>query len=103
MVPLTRGSTMIWRSIITAIARVTASMSALTKFTVTGALERSAVPWPAGGEAARRGWAAGDNGVACGVGCGGTACGCRLLRVPAAVLLWRLWLLRTRRRDGRGQ
>jgi hypothetical protein len=47
MVPLTRGSTAIWRSIIAAIARVTASMSALTKFTVTGALAR-----PAGREAA---------------------------------------------------
>ena len=66
---------MICRSIITAIARVTASMSALTKFTVTGALERSAAPWPAAVTAARRGWAAGGNGLACGVGCGGTACG----------------------------
>jgi hypothetical protein len=50
-------------------------MSALTKFTVTGALERSAAPWLAGGEAVRRGWAVGGNGVACGVGCGGTAWG----------------------------
>jgi hypothetical protein len=50
-------------------------MSALTKFTVTGALERSAVPWPAGAEVARRGWGAAGNGVDCGAGCAGTACG----------------------------
>ena len=36
--PFTRGSTRIWRSVMAAMARVTASMSALTKFTVTGVL-----------------------------------------------------------------
>ena len=54
MLPLTRGSTAIWRSIMAAMARVTASMSALTKFSVTGLRERrllvarlasGSVPW----------------------------------------------------------
>ena len=43
----------ICRSIIVAIARVTASTSALTKFTVTGARDFSAGLWPAGALAAR--------------------------------------------------
>ena len=42
MLPLTRGSTAIWRSIMAAKARVTASTSALTKLTVTLVRERRA-------------------------------------------------------------
>jgi hypothetical protein len=37
--PLTRGSTTIWRSSMAPMARDTASISALTKFSVTGALD----------------------------------------------------------------
>jgi hypothetical protein len=50
---LTRGSSAIWRSIIVDMARVTASTSALTKFTVTGARDFSAGLWPAGALTAR--------------------------------------------------
>ena len=74
---------MICRSIITAIARVTASMSALTKFTVTGALERSAAPLASRrcvAAARAQAWAAGWQrhrlwrclrGVGCGAVCWG--------------------------------
>jgi hypothetical protein len=84
MVPLTRGSTMIWRSIITAIARVTASMSALTKFTVTCAPERMAAALleragrcacAGAGGGATDGCGKGANGCAAGAGCCGTGCG----------------------------
>jgi len=44
MEPFTRGSMMIWRSSITPMARVTASMSAFTKFSVTGVLAFRAGP-----------------------------------------------------------
>jgi hypothetical protein len=40
MVPFTRGSTTMLRPLIAAMVRATASISALTKFRVTGSLER---------------------------------------------------------------
>jgi len=62
IVPFTRGSMMIWRSSITPMARVTASMSALTKFNVTGELAFTAGPLPAPG---RPRWSVALSGWAC--------------------------------------
>ena len=42
IVPLTRGSTTMLRPLIAAMVRATASISAFTKFSVTGSLERCA-------------------------------------------------------------